>query len=462
MWFFGNRKVAVKLYQQNLELAVKNKTLSLLEKLYNTSTQTLTPEEMARAITGLAQKDLNLEFAAIYRFEKNKDLLSILSFSGSERFLRTIYNLNLSLKDLAIKNVSQNSVFAALSSDNLGNFIINDVASVWKDSIPEENVLAIKNKSHTKTILINPLLVGGKTLGTLFLGFNRDYQTLSKFEKDSIKSITDPVALLLYKAYLYKSIKKAYITEKRAKEELEKLDKIKDQFLLTTQHDLRKPLTSVKWFLDILLNGSLGKQNKKTLEGAKKVQESVTDSIEQVNSFLDIAQFQMGKSGVSLQAKVELLPILENIFNRLKPQAEEKGIYLKFDREEGKALIEADSVKLKAALYNIVDNAVKYTTKGGVTMKISNQTQISNSRNSKPAVLIEVKDTGIGIPKDKINTLFENLFERTEIAKRTTTMGKGIGLYLSAQIIKAHKGRIWAESEGEGKGSTFYIELPLS
>ena len=263
-------------------------------------------------------------------------------------------------------------------------------------------------------------------------------------------------------AQMAEDVRKAYVIEKKAKEELQKIDKIKDQFLLITQHDLRRPLTSVKWFLNMLLRGILGKQNKKTVEGAKRIQDSVDSSIEEVNNFLDIAQFQMGKSGVVLKPGVELLLILENIFNKLKPQAEEKGIYLKFDKPAENFVISADAVKLKTALLNIVDNAIKYTNHGGVTIKLEIRKQPSGVPVGPAKLEIIVSDTGIGIPKDKVNAIFENMFERTEEAKRTTTMGKGIGLYLSSQIIGAHRGRIWAESEGEGRGSTFYIELPIS
>lgn len=257
---------------------------------------------------------------------------------------------------------------------------------------------------------------------------------------------------VLREVELREELARAYEVEKRANEELEKLDKIKNQFLLITQHNLRKPLTSMRGFLDILINGVLGKQNKKTIEGAKNLQAAVEDSIEEVGDFLNIAQFQMGKSAVDLKPNVELLPILDRIFAKLKIQADAKGIYLKFDKPDKPIVINADSVKLKAALSNIIDNAIKYTMKGGVTISIKYQVS---------SIKIEVRDTGIGVPKDKIESIFETQFERTEQAKRTAEIGKGIGLYLSAQIIKSHNGKIWAESEGEDKGSTFYIELPL-
>lgn len=252
---------------------------------------------------------------------------------------------------------------------------------------------------------------------------------------------------------LNKELERAYDVEKKANEELEKLDKIKNQFLLITQHNLRKPLTSMRGFLDILINGVLGRQNKKTIEGAKSLQEAVEDSIEEVGDFLNIAQFQMGKSAVDLKPDVNISPILDRIFKKLEIQADAKGIYLKLEKPNEPITIKADSVKLKAALSNIIDNAIKYTMKGGVEIKIENLNQKS--------VLIKIKDTGIGIPKDKLESIFETQFERTEQAKRTAEIGKGIGLYLSAQIIKSHDGKIWVESEGENKGSTFYIELPL-
>lgn len=256
-------------------------------------------------------------------------------------------------------------------------------------------------------------------------------------------------------------VSRAFEVEKRANEELQKLDKVKNDFLLTTQHDLRRPLTSVKWFLDMMMQGILGKQTKKTLEGARKVQISVEDSIEEVNDFLDMAQFQMGKGGVVTKPGVDLLAILDRIITKLKPKADESGVTLTFEKPfdaQGKQkpfVLDADPVKIKAAISNVVDNSVKYAPKGIVTVTVSDG-------KTPNTILITVKDNGIGIPKEKIKSIFESMFERTEDAKRTTTMGKGIGLPLSTQIIKSHNGKIWAESEGEGKGSTFFIELPTS
>src|SRR3989344_677372 len=244
---------------------------------------------------------------------------------------------------------------------------------------------------------------------------------------------------------------KAYEIEKKAKEELENLDKTKNQFLLTIQHHLRTPLTSMMGYADLLVNGAFGKQPKKTLEIIRKFQTSTESLIKMVNEFLDITQFQLGKDVIVLKPGIELGPILDEIVGELKFEAESKGIYLKLEKPEKIYTISADKEKLRAALSNIFDNAIKYTVQGGVTIRVE-----SNS-----GVKIIVKDTGIGIPPERMKNLFERTFERGDQAKKTFATGTGLGLFLSNKIIQGHNGKVWAESKGENQGTTFYIELPV-
>lgn len=275
-------------------------------------------------------------------------------------------------------------------------------------------------------------------------------------------------------AKMAQELERAYVVEKKAKEELEKLDKFKDQFLMTTQHNLRTPLTSMMGYSDLILKGMFGKQNKKTTEVIQKFQSLVQGMIKMVNDFLDMAQFQLGRDVVALRPNINLEPILDEIINELEFKATSRNLYLKLEKPEKIFTINADREKLKAALFNIVDNAVKYTEKGGVDIKVHPVKSASQSEavpsgagqfngvKNHDTVKIIISDTGIGIPKEKLANIFNQMFERTEEAKRVSSIGSGIGLYLSGQIIKSHHGKVWVESEGEGKGSTFYIELPIS
>lgn len=251
-------------------------------------------------------------------------------------------------------------------------------------------------------------------------------------------------------AVLAEDVKRAYVIEKRAKEEIEKLDKFKDQFLMTTQHNLRTPLTSMMGYSDLLLKGVFGKQNKKTIEVIQKFQTLTQGMIKMVNDFLNMAQFQLGRDVLTFKPGVDLSPLLQEIITELEFKAKTKGIYLKMEKPDSIPVITADREKLKAALFNVIDNAVKYTPKGGVSVLVEKVTNV---------IKIVVADTGIGIPSAEIKNLFDSMFSRGEQAKKLDTVGSGVGLYLSAQIIKAHKGRVWVESGNSG--STFYIELPL-
>jgi len=249
-------------------------------------------------------------------------------------------------------------------------------------------------------------------------------------------------------------IRRAYEVEKKARKELERLDKAKSQFMLATQHHLRTPLTSMQGYLDLILQGSFGKIiNKKVKEKLARFRTSTKNLINIVEEILNISQFQLGRKVVSFESNVPIEPILEEIISELMPEAEKKGIYLKLEKPEKLPKIKADAPKLKMAIFNIIDNAIKYTEKGGVTVKL--EVTDSNLR-------ILTKDTGIGIGKEQVKNLFDKLFERGEKAQKLFTTGRGIGLFIASKIIQAHHGKIWAESEGPGKGSTFYIELPIN
>jgi len=277
-----------------------------------------------------------------------------------------------------------------------------------------------------------------------FLGYLLIKSVLKEIkQREEIEKMAEDIE----RAYVIE--KKAKETEKIANEKLLELDKAKNQFLMQTQHDLRRPLTVITWYSDLLIEGDCGKISKKAAEIVKKMQGVAREKIKDVNNFLDIEQFKMGKGVVTLKPGVELLPIFEEIVNVLSPGAQSKGIYLKFEKPEKALIVNADREKLKAAIFDIIDNAIKYTPKGGVNVKVESDKDIK----------ITISDTGIGIAEGEIKNIFESQFKRAEKAQKVAS-GSGIGLYLSAQIIKLHNGKVWAESQGEGKGSTFYIELP--
>jgi signal transduction histidine kinase len=248
-------------------------------------------------------------------------------------------------------------------------------------------------------------------------------------------------------------LKRAYELEKKAKEDLEALDKTKNEFMLVTQHHLRTPLTSMMGYVDLIDNGAFGKVPKKLEPVVAKFGASARDLIKIVNEFLDASQFQLGKKVITVKPGVNVEVMLDSIVKELTVQANAKKIFLTFNKPQNIPLIEADASKLQVAFTNIIDNSVKYTLEGGVAVVL----EVTDH-----SIQVSVKDTGIGIDQDALQTIFDNLFVRRDEAKKANAVGSGIGLYLSAKIIVAHGGKIWVESEGKGKGSTFFMRLPIS
>lgn len=249
-----------------------------------------------------------------------------------------------------------------------------------------------------------------------------------------------------------KEIKKAYEVEKRARKGLARLNEAKNQFIMASQHHLRTPLTAMRGYLDLLLTGTYGKVPPKIKDTLFKFQLSTQRLIKVVNEFLDITQFQLGKEVITLQPNVQVEPVLKEVMEELQLEAKARGVHLKLRKPAKIPRIKADPERLKIALFNIVDNGIKYTRQGGVTIKLEVE---------KLRLRIAIQDTGIGIPREELKTLFARTFERSREAKKIHGTGRGIGLFIAGHIIRAHNGKIWAESEGKGKGSTFYIELPL-
>jgi signal transduction histidine kinase len=258
----------------------------------------------------------------------------------------------------------------------------------------------------------------------------------------------------------YEHEKQAHTAETRNRERAEelakdaqRLDTAKTQFIMATQHHLRTPLTAMVGYLDLLMGGTYGKAPVKIKEVLEKLDKSTKSEIRIINELLDISQFQLGKKVAFLRENIDLDQIIEEIMDDVRLEAQNKKIEFRLEKNSDLPNIKADPEKLKVALTNLIDNAVKYTDKGSVVI---------NCEKTDGKIRIRIKDTGMGVAADLLPNLFSRVFERSEDAQKNFATGRGIGLYITSQIIKEHNGKVWAESEGKGKGSTFFVELPIA
>jgi signal transduction histidine kinase len=233
---------------------------------------------------------------------------------------------------------------------------------------------------------------------------------------------------------------------------LAELERLKDSFLAKITHDLRSPLGAIVCYADVILMGLQGPLTDKQKNSLKLIVASGNDLAELVNNILDLTKLEAGKMNFA-PAEVPLRPLAQAVVDLLQVKANEFAV--QFDASgipEGITLW-ADEQALKRLLSNLLSNSLKFTPEGG---RVSLQWQRSDSGDD----VIAVKDTGIGIPADKIPTLFQKFSQVEETMHKVRfARGTGLGLAICREIAEGHGGRIWVESEYQ-KGSTFYVSLP--
>ncbi|MBU1558057.1 hypothetical protein KKC45_03785, partial [Patescibacteria group bacterium] len=248
-----------------------------------------------------------------------------------------------------------------------------------------------------------------------------------------------------------KQIEKLATDLKEANTQLKKMDKQKSEFVSIASHQLRAPIASLKGYSSMIMEGSYGPVSADVMKVAERLFQSSQSLSVIVDDFLNLSRIERGKIDFSFE-KGNLREILEQALNEIKPSAENKKIKIIEEILDKNYIIKMDSGKIKQAISNILDNSLKYTEKGSVEIKLS--------KTDDGKALLMIRDTGIGLPKKEIPELFKK-FSRLDNANNANIKGTGLGLFLAKTIIEAHHGKIWAESEGRGKGSTFFIELKL-
>ncbi len=262
-------------------------------------------------------------------------------------------------------------------------------------------------------------------------------------------------------------------------EAAEQANMAKSEFLANMSHELRTPLNHIIGFTELVVDKKCGDVNKVQEEYLSDVLQSSRHLLSLINEVLDLSKIEAGK--LELEAtEIHLQEILEGSLGMIKEKAMNHRIRLLKDMDGIPEVIRADERKLKQILYNLLSNAVKFTPDGGSVTLSARYLSLRDGqwftcdgqpvespldgdellRNGKGLIEISVQDTGIGIRGKDLQRIFER-FEQVENSASRRFAGTGLGLSLSKRLVELHGGKIWAESEGEGKGSKFVLLVPV-
>lgn len=307
---------------------------------------------------------------------------------------------------------------------------------------------------------VMPLIRGDEIIGFLFLGPKKsgmytpyDIGMVFDIKHELAIAIQNAVSLEAVKevnAHLQQRIEAATDELRGSNEQLRGLDVAKDEFVSMASHQLRTPLTSVKGYISMVLEGDVGKITKMQRQLLREAFTSSERMVHLINDFLNVSRVQTGKFMIETH-EVDLAKVLKQEVKSLETTAESRDLSFKMIIPDKPVMVVIDEGKIRQVIMNFIDNALYYS-------KPNTAIQVSLKIFPRD-VRVEVSDHGIGVPAKQQAKLFGKFF-RADNARKQRPDGTGVGLYLAKMVIDGHRGKLIFSSI-EGKGSTFGFSLPL-
>jgi len=249
-------------------------------------------------------------------------------------------------------------------------------------------------------------------------------------------------------------IEKLATNLEKANARLKALGHQKSEFVSIASHQLRSPLTAIRGYASLLLEGSFGQIPQKAMEPLGRIDESSKLMALAIEDYLNVSRIESGNMKYNL-ADFNLVKEVEHVTDDLRSDAMKKGLVLYFKKSlHHQGVIHADIGKTIQIIHNLINNSVKYTQTGTITVLVRDDMR-------KKKIFVDIIDTGIGMSEETLNAIFHK-FERARNANSVNATGTGLGLYVAAKMAEAMGGGITAHSDGDGKGSRFTLEMPLA
>jgi signal transduction histidine kinase len=414
------------------ELQRRAAELQTVAHVGTTVSTVLNPDELLQSVVDLTRERFDLYHAHIYLVDEAWKTLLLAAGAGEVGRQMVADGWNISL--------DHESSLVATAARTRKYIIANDVVHD-KDS----NFLSNRLLPDTRSEMAVPMIVGEKLLGV----FDVQSTAVGRFSEEDANIYTTlaaQVGVALQNARLY-------MEQAATVAQLRELDRLKSSFLANMSHELRTPLNSILGFADVMLEGLDGDLTEYMDNDLHLIQKNGQHLLHLINDVLDMAKIESGRMNLSPE-RFPIHNILEEVTSITSTLASEKNLSLFIDeRSDQEIEVYADNTRLRQVMINLVNNSIKFTEKGQIVISAQ---PVEGAR-----LLITVKDTGIGIPPDKVEAIFQ---EFTQVDSSTTRKagGTGLGLPISRRLVEMHGGRLWAESTGKpGEGSAFFVELPL-
>ena len=439
------RHSLLKMTRANQELA---RSLYQLNVMYNTSSQlagSLDKDKLLKIMIEGIDKSLNFELACTLTFRSEREPVLIINslYKVSDRLLEA-------LKLRAI--LSYKSLLSDPPFDiKIGNLKIEKNI---KHNIKEFDFSVLRFDNMFAPIMHNEE----------FYGFTEIYREKPFSTEDAtiFQTLVQQVTIPLQSASFTQELK-------ATNRKLQKLERLKSEFISIVSHELRTPLTAIKNAMDIILSGKAGEMSENIEKFVTMGKRNAVRLSGIINDLLDISKIEAGKMDFKFEI-TNIEPVIEYVKSNLTVMAKEKGLNIKYTPMEEPVEIYADSNRLEQVLTNLVSNAIKFTQSGDIeiTAKVVNARELHYDQCFEEDIKklqgnylqVCVEDHGIGIERKDLNHVFDK-FAQIENSLSRKVGGSGLGLPIARQLMESHNGAIWCDSE-INKGSKFYFVLPVA
>jgi len=435
--------------QRTLDLKEHNQYLTALQTLINLITRSLDFQKVMQTIADGIASELGFIGGLLSFINQEKNTIQVSAITNTPLTKKVLalvpldprrYAISLEEEDnLGVKAIKTQTIIA---DNRFYNFI--------KPALPAILIDKIQQVLGAHSVFAVPVYSEEKVIGVIDFILRKEVSEVTDVEKEMMKSLADQAGIVYRNLALYQRIQQANIELKDANIRLQQLDQAKSEFLSIASHQLRTPLTGIKGYLSMILDGDFGQVPVKLKTVLSDVFENTDRLARLISVFLNVSRIESGRFELE-KKQIDIVKLMEEVIGEFKVAADKKN--LKLSLTKPKKLIPyvlLDRDKIKDVVVNLVDNSVKYTPKGKVEVVLDQEDGL---------VKVMVKDTGVGIKKGEDRELFKK-FVRGDGIAQIHTGGSGLGLYIAKKIVEAHGGKIWVESEGKGLGSSFIFTLP--
>jgi signal transduction histidine kinase len=416
----------LRLTEQNLNRA---RQLETVADVSATTATLLDPDKLLQTVVDVAKQRFGVYHTHIYLADETWQTLLLAAGAGE-------VGRKMVAEEHAIDMGAERSLVARAARERkaaIVNNVRSDPAFLPNPLLPD-----------TRSEMAVPLIAGDKVIGVFDVQSERE-NAFGDEDASIYTTLAAQVAIALQNARLY-AAQAAHVTQ------LRELDRLKSSFLANMSHELRTPLNSILGFTDVMLEEIDGPLTENMSNDLQLIHKNGQHLLSLINNVLDMAKIEAGRMNLSPE-KFKVNGVFEDVISISAPMAKDKSLDLYIDpQSDCETEILADRMRINQVMLNLVTNALKFTDQGSVCLSMVRQDE---------KVLISVRDSGVGIPPEQLEAVFQE-FSQVDTSATRKVGGTGLGLPISRQLVGMHGGRMWAESTGiPGEGSVFYVELPL-